>query len=245
MSGSLILGGSRGIGRFLARESLQSGCRTVVVGRNFDPDRLPRLDGAEIVLGDLTQPEVTARALGDDWRAWHRIFWVAGAYWRAPLAQTDADRLRQMTEIHFLAFAGAMANLHRLMAASPPQPGDQLPHLVVIGSTASWRICHHETAYSALKAAQAHLIRGFSRELIGDFPGTKVSLFNSSGLKKPEACRERGLDPWKSMTPEAVAGIVWREAAAQTAPFAELNILRCSDWSMLIQHWASAPESPF
>lgn len=244
---SLILGGTKGLGKALAAQSLAMGFDTVVVGRSADRCDDPALRGARFVKADLSRHgDITA----DDYRLWAEsthIFWVAGAFLRKPLTDCTSKELYRMTDLHFVGPVGVLAHIHRLKRiaqAASGRPGEPY-RLVTVASTSSWRVRDNETVYAALKAAKAHFARNFAREIVRDFPGSKATLVNPGGMRTPDFWHDSGQDIGSFMAPEAVASIIWERVRAQETPFDEYSVMRNADGSPQIREGAQMTESPF
>src|SRR5687768_4056861 len=246
---SLILGGTKGLGRALAIESLAYDITPIVTGRSVDEAaKDPDLRGAEFRKLDLTDPaDVLDGELYKDLGDVDYVFWVAGAFIRKPLTDSSLQEVTDMTELHFVGPVAAISAIHRVMKMARPladRPG-QPYHLVTIASTSSWRMRENETLYCALKAAKAHFTRNFSREMARDLPGSRATLVNPGGLKTPNFWGETGQDIGAFMEPAEVARIIWERAYAQSAPFDEYQIIRNADGTPRVEGGARMPESPF
>lgn len=245
---SLILGGTKGLGRALAIESLARGITPIVTGRSAEEASAdPALAGAEFRKLDLSDPaDVLDGKLYAGLEDAGYVFWVAGAFLRKPLTDCSLQELTDMTELHFVGPVAVLAAIHRIMKMARPladEPGHPY-HLVTIASTSSWRMRENETLYCALKAAKAHLTRNFCREMARDLPGSKATLVNPGGLKTPNFWGTTGQSIDKFMEPAEVAAIIWERARAQAKTFDEYQIIRNDDGSPRVEEGARMPESP-
>ena len=249
MARSLILGGTKGLGRALAIESLARGIAPIVVGRTAKEAALdPALTGSEFRTADLSDPNAMATALCACWPDdLDLVFWVAGIFQRKSLYDTTADDLRSMIDTHLTGPLGALASIHRLMSSAKPlsdSPGKPY-HLVTIASTSSWKMRDKESVYCALKAAKAHFTRNFARELVTSLPGSKATLINPGGMSTG-FWQEAGIPmPSGFMDPAAVARIIWEEVSGQSEPYREVQIVRNFDGSARRERGPKGPEQPF
>ncbi|OGL74391.1 hypothetical protein A3C96_03805 [Candidatus Uhrbacteria bacterium RIFCSPHIGHO2_02_FULL_60_10] len=245
MPQSLILGGTKGLGRALAVHSIRRGFPTVVVGRNtadiatdFD------LGAAERRRADLSRPDAFADALKGSDRFTH-VFWVAGIFARRPLVETTPEGNLAMAATHLLGPVEMLKAVHRLALASAPladRPG-QPYHLVVISSTSSYRVRDNEEMYCALQAAKAHFARNWARRLATDLPGSKVTLVCPAGMRTG-LFEGTGQDTSGFMDPMAVADIIWGVVLGQTDRFLPVVIERDGSTPQ-VSFGSPAPHEPF
>ena len=251
---SLILGGTKGLGRALAVESLKRNIPTTVVGRT-PPGRQasPEMVGAAYITADLSQskafadPHILSALTSMVLPETTHIFWVAGMFLRKPLTDCTTQEVIQMTATHFTGPVSALQIIHRIMKTAKPlsdNPG-QPYHLVTIASTSSYRERENESLYCALKAAKAHFTRTFAKELIRDLPGSKVTLVNPGGLKTSNFWKGVDQDIANFMDPAAVANMIWDEVLGQTTNYLPLAIERNPDGSPRLFRGEKMPESPF
>lgn len=250
MSRSLILGGTKGLGRAIAIGSLARGITPIVIGRTAKEAALdPELAGAEFHAADLSDPDAFLALMmrADRLLDLRYVFWVAGIFQRKSLYETTSDDLRSMIDIHLTGPLGALASIHRMMASAKPmsEPPGVPYHLVTIASTSSWRMRDNESVYCALKAAKAHFTRNFARELVASLPGSRATLINPGGMKT--GLWENSGHPMPSgfMDPADVAKIIWEEVTGQTEPYREIQIFRNADGSARRERGPRSPEQPF
>lgn len=250
MKRSLIIGGTRGLGRELAAESLRRGITPIVTGRSIERARAdPSLRGAEFCRFDLNFPHTLAENWCRTWNDISHVFWVAGIFMRRKVAETPAEDVRLMVDTHLLGPVVALGDLVHLMKLNRPladEPGQPF-HLVTIGSTSSWKVRDNEALYCALKAAKAHFTRNFARELVCDLPGSKVTLVNPGGIRTPDFWDGSGQDISSYINPADLAEVIWDEVLAQEAEFSEFQVLRhpTLPGEFFVQRGAHAPEQPF
>lgn len=245
MSQSLILGGTKGLGRALAVNSLQRGFPTIVVGRSVGKlNRDFELNGAEKRLADLRNPDAYKDVLKPTDRLTH-VFLVAGIFMRRPLVDTTSHDNLQMAQTHLLGPVEMLKAIHRLMRTSRPfaDPPGQPYHLVVISSTSSYRIRENEEMYCALQAAKAHFTRNWARQIATDLPGSQVTLVCPAGMKT-DLFAGTGQDTSEYMDPTAVAEIIWGIVLRQTDRFLPVVIERKGSEPQ-VTIGSPAPHEPF
>lgn len=245
MNRSLILGGTKGLGRALAVKSIRNGFPTVVVGRSV-ADLAADLDlkAAEARRGDLSDPGAYADILKGSDRFTH-VFWVAGIFMRKPLVDTTPDENLRMAQTHLLGPVETLKAFHRLMLTAEPladRPGRPY-HLVVISSTSSYRVRDDEETYCALQAAKAHFTRNWARRIARDLPGSKVTLICPAGMRT-DLFRGTGQDTSGYMDPAAVADEIWQIVLAQRDPFLQAVIERKGSEPQ-VTFGSPAPHDPF
>ena len=251
MSRSLILGGTKGLGRSLALESAWRGLEPIIVGRSVEQARKDPAFATfshRLMKADLSDPFSLLGAMpGPLWQDITHVFWVAGIFARKPLVRMTVEEMRQMINTHLYGPLGTLAFLHRLQLNSRPlaDPPGQPYHLVVIASTSSWKIRENEALYCALKAAKAHFTRNFARELVTDLPGSKVTLVNPGGIKTPNFWQDTDQAMDKFMEPDELAQVIWNQVQAQTEPFLELQIPRDDQGHPEVIRGPQAPDQPF
>jgi NAD(P)-dependent dehydrogenase (short-subunit alcohol dehydrogenase family) len=247
MRRSLIIGGTKGLGRALAIESFTRGIPPVVVGRSVRLARNdPELEGADFCEADLTDPDSFRNVVLHFRSGISHLFWVAGIFLRKPLTECTQEEIVRMTQVHFLGPVQVLSAFHRMQKLQRQLADDPgLPyHLVTIASTSSWKMRDDETVYCALKAAKAHFTRNFARELLRDLPMSKVTLVNPGGIKTPEFWAGTGQDMSSYMEPKALARVIWDEVLLQAEPFREVNIPRDAEGNPVVESGSRAPESP-
>lgn len=250
---SLILGGTKGLGRALAIESLRRYIRPIVVGRSAEKlYEDPALHGAELFAADLTDIETAYRGISrglfdSEWtpkdlkpQSIAFVVWVAGVFLRKPIVEHSEKDIRQMINTHLTGPVSVLSALSETMKLS-----HAAYHLITIASTSSWRVRENEALYCALKAAKAHFTRNFVGELVRDLPGSKATLVNPGGLKTPNFWENSGQDISKFMEPDEVARIIWNTVLAQEKPFVEMQIMRNDDGTPNVSYWPHLPEQPF
>ena len=254
MARSLIIGGTRGLGRALAIGSLRRGITPIVTGRfrSLEQAKIdPELQGAEFHQFDLDYPAMIGSS-GLAWGDISQVFWVAGIFMRSKVIETATEDIERMISTHLLGPIVTLREIVQLMKCGVNwdktfQPPNKPFHLVTIGSTSSWKVRDNEAIYCALKAAKAHFTRNFARELVAELPGSKVTLVNPGGIKTPDFWQGSGQDISGYIEPSDLAELIWNEVLAQEQPFAEFQVLRhpTAPGEFYVQRGPHTPEQPF
>jgi NAD(P)-dependent dehydrogenase (short-subunit alcohol dehydrogenase family) len=154
---ALVTGGSRGIGRAIARTLTAAGAHVTVAGRNAATLQTVVAAGeAEAALcADVTAPE-TLRAI--EARPIDILVANAGSSVSAPFGKTDDRMFRDMIDTN------VMGVVHVIRAVLPGMQQRRHGRIVVIGSTASLKGYAYVTAYAAAKHAVLGLVRSLALE---------------------------------------------------------------------------------
>lgn len=252
---SLILGGTKGLGRALAIESLTRGITPMITGRSTETAMEdPALDGALFRKLDLSDPEdinsgtrvYELLGRGDVAPQFSHVFWVAGIFLRKPFTDCTQEEIARMTAVHFTGPLAVLAAVHRIQKIANPladRPGAPY-HLVTIASTSSYRIREDEAVYCGLKAAKAHFTRNFAVEIQRDLPGSKVTLVNPGGIATPDFWDGTGQDLAQFMDPAGLAKIIWENVAEQNGAYMELHVPRSEEGKPLPMYGMMPPEPP-
>lgn len=249
---ALFIGASRGIGRTFALEAARRGVAPVAVARRFDPDDTELLTAAQIIHADVTTPAGMDCLRRE--RVWHLpfVFWIAGAYQRAPLAEMGDADIEGVLAMHQAAMMKVVRDMHRArLVLRDNRAGDPRfvnPYaLVVMGSVSSYLIRKDEEVYAGAKAGQAQFLRTFAKRMREDLPGSRVLLVNCARLgTKPG---EQKLDAGgRRIDPGYVSRLVWdllqdKPPEIMNRPFTQVNIERNSDGPVL-SYGPQAPEIP-
>lgn len=252
---ALILGGTKGLGRALAIESLRRGITPIVTGRSTDTAmKDPELAGALFRKLDLSDPEDINSGTrmyqfleqGNMVPRFSHVFWVAGIFLRKPLTDCTHEEIARMTAVHFTGPLAVLAEVHRIQKTMNPLadcPGTPY-HLVTIASTSSYRIRENEAVYCGLKAAKAHFTRNFAVELVRDLPGSKVTLVNPGGIATPDFWHGTEQELSRFMDPAELAEVIWKYVDAQKTAYSELQIPRTKDGKPDPTFGIATPEQP-
>ena len=216
----LLTGASSGIGRALALELVRAGARLVVVARR--PERLEelaaQLQGApgklEIVVGDVTDPELRTAALRRAEQAFGGLNLLinnAGMGAMGSFIEAGPERLRQVLEVNFFA----AAELTRL--AVPLLKASKHPMVVNVGSVLGHRGIPNCAEYCASKFA----LQGLSESLRAEFVPLGIDLLVVSPARTQTEFFDQALGErapaWpgmRGMTSEAVAKKIKRAIQA-------------------------------
>ncbi|MEK7625385.1 MAG: SDR family oxidoreductase [Patescibacteria group bacterium] len=240
MSQSLILGGTKGLGRELATQSIQRGFDTIVVGRSaagLAAD--PEFKDADMRVADLSNPYAFGKIV-EPADCYKHVFLVAGTFQTKPLMDTTPEESLALARIHLLGPVETLKSIHRMMLTQPPHSAPY--HLVVISSTSSYRIRENEEMYCALQAAKAHFTRNWAPQILKDLPGSRVTLVLPAGIKT-ELYQGTGQDTSDYMEPAVVAEVIWNFVLKQTEEFQELKIERNGS-QPVISIGSTAPHNP-
>jgi len=169
---ALVTGGSRGIGRMMARGLVEAGARVYVVSRKADEVKAAAAElskiGTAIALPADLATQAGTRALADELAArepkLHVLVNNAGANWGAPLADYPEAGWDKVMALN----VKSVFNLTRFLvpqleaAASAGDPA----RVINVGSIDGLQVPLLETyAYSTSKAAVHHLTRVLARKL--------------------------------------------------------------------------------
>lgn len=246
MAHSFILGGTKGLGLAIARESYRRGLEPIIAGRSVTGGLVTGIAADELppkhigLRVDLSRPSPwpfvpVLATLDIDY-----FFWVAGIALTKPFVSTSDEELTAMVNTHLASPVRFIRDFYRARI----QDGHPC-HLVTVASTSSWRLREDEAVYCAVKAAKAAFTRNFSRELARDLPGSRTILVNPGGIRTPNFWRDDPRDISKFMDPDAVAGIIWDELRGPGSPtFREMQIIRQDDGSPRVEYGPRTPEMP-
>ncbi|UCG32207.1 MAG: SDR family oxidoreductase [Phycisphaerales bacterium] len=165
----VITGASSGIGAATALACAKEGMDLVLNARR--PDRLQAVADeircigrrAELVLGDVTRPGMSAQLLDAAERHFghfNAVFANAGYGIRRAVAELDERDLREIFEVNFFAANDLLREAARRLIGAH-RPG----HLLMCSSSVARFTLPEYGAYCATKAAQAHVCRAMRMEL--------------------------------------------------------------------------------
>lgn len=164
---ALVTGGSRGIGRAIARALTQAGHDVTVLGRSADTLKqvVAEGDAAAFLVADVTDSAALTAAI-DGAGAFHVLVNNAGAAESAPFARTDEALLRRMLAINVeSAFAATRAVLPSMLSAGSGR-------ILNIASIAGLRGYGYMSAYCAAK----HALVGMTRALAAECAKTGITV---------------------------------------------------------------------
>ena len=164
---ALVTGGSRGIGRAIARALTQAHYDVTVLGRSADGLKQAVAEGnaAAFLVADVTDSAALTTAIhGCD--PFHVLVNNAGAAESAPFAKTDEALLRRMFAINVeSAFAATRAVLSSMQSAGSGR-------IINIASIAGLRGYGYMSAYCAAK----HALVGMTRALAAECAKTGITI---------------------------------------------------------------------
>jgi NAD(P)-dependent dehydrogenase (short-subunit alcohol dehydrogenase family) len=165
----VITGASSGIGAATAVACARAGMDVVLNGRRSAQlqavaDQVRHCGrAAEIVVGDVTEPGLSARLLDTAQQHFGRfdvVFANAGYGFKMPAHELDPAELRRIFEVNFFAAFELLREAARRLLAER-RPG----HLLMTSSAIAKFTLPNFAAYSATKAAQNHFCRAMRMEL--------------------------------------------------------------------------------
>jgi short-subunit dehydrogenase len=175
----VITGASRGLGRHIAQQLAQAGCRLILLARNRE--QLASLQHAlqqaghevDIIACDLGQTDSLKAAIEtllQHPRPIDILINNAGTGWYKEFLEHSPEEHDQIINTNFRAV------VHLTQALLPGMLQQESGHIVNIGSDLSQR----PLAKMAVYVASKHALRGFSRSLLREVKhkGVRVSLVN-------------------------------------------------------------------
>ena len=167
---ALVTGGSRGIGREVARALKSAGATVTIVGRSRATLEAAIAGGCadHMAVADVADQAALAAAVGiaAARQPIDILIANAGAAESAPFAKSDAALFRRMIDVNF------MGVVHTLQAALPAMKNRPYGRIVMIASTAGLRGYPYVSAYVAAK----HAVVGLMRSLALELASTKVTV---------------------------------------------------------------------
>lgn len=245
----MVWGGSRGLGKEIARESVRRGHVTWITGR--DPRKAmddPELAG--IAKCDLahfeevgTPGDRDTEKVGRDFYA-HSLnadilFWVVGHWLRKPFERCTPKELAALMNVHLTVPMLRLRYVleHRLAHGQPP------PHLVVISSSSAWKGRDDgQAAYGAVQSAKVQFARNLHAELARFFPA-RTTIVRPGGMKT-EFFAGSGVDTAHFADPSEVAAAIWsRVDLRQRPPLLEMDVFQ-KDGRLLVECTPHDPLAP-
>lgn len=160
---ALVTGGSRGIGREIARTLTQAGATVTIVGRDRASLDAAVIEGcadhAEVadVVDQVALGAAIANAAAR--RPVDILVANAGSAESAPFAKSDIAMFRRMMDTNF------MGVLHAVQATLPAMKARPYGRIVMVASTAGLKGYPYVSAYVAAKHAVVGLMRSLALEL--------------------------------------------------------------------------------
>ena len=243
---ALIVGGTKGLGLELTRWAASTDVTPIPTGRVMSLEMVSTM-GHGIA---FEQMDVTSRqSIGTTMQLLRSVKWASdirylfylpAIHLQGKFCEQDPEKVNEL----FQTTVFGLMNVVRAFHTTQTQPY----HLVVVSSTASYRILSDETAYGTAKAAQAQFARDFHQELARDLPGSKTLIVHPGGMRT-DFRKRTGVDTSKLLDPMVVARFIWEEVAAQALDSSpgvsfmrELHILRGPDGQPIVERGIKAPQ---
>lgn len=179
---ALVTGGTRGIGKMIARGFVEAGARVIISSRHADAcvevaQELSAAGSCEAIPADLSTEEECRRLadeVGRRTNTLHILVNNAGATWGAPLEEFDDAAWNRALDLNVKGVFHLTKFLVPLLrnASTPEDPA----RVINIGSIDGLHVPVLETySYSASKAAVHHLTRHLARRLAPDITVNAVA----------------------------------------------------------------------
>jgi 3-hydroxybutyrate dehydrogenase len=166
---ALVTGGSRGIGREIARTLKSAGATVTIVGRNAVTLDAAITDGCadHIAVADVADQAALNAAIADAAARQPIDILIAnaGAAESAPFMKSDAALFRRMIDVN------VMGAVHAAQAVLPAMKGRPYGRIVMVASTAGLKGYPYVSAYVAAK----HAVVGLTRSLALELASTNVT----------------------------------------------------------------------
>jgi 3-hydroxybutyrate dehydrogenase len=160
---ALVTGGSRGIGREIARTLKSAGATVTIFGRNAVTLDAAIADGCadHIAVADVADQAALNAAIADAAARQPIDILIAnaGAAESAPFMKSDAALFRRMIDVN------VMGAVHAAQAVLPAMKGRPYGRIVMVASTAGLKGYPYVSAYVAAKHAVVGLMRSLALEL--------------------------------------------------------------------------------
>ncbi len=179
-----LVGASSGIGRELALQLAEAGCRVVLSARNVDSlQELRQLypERFEVLPLDVTDPDSVEAA--SQWlestldSPLDTLALVAGNCEYVDVNHLDVDLFRRMLEVNFLGHVNVTRVALPLLRRSPS------PYLVYVSSSAIFAGLPRASAYGASKAALSYFAASLRADLVHE--GFDISVVSPGFVETP------------------------------------------------------------
>ncbi len=214
---TVILGGTSGLGREIAKVFQARGEQTFVVGRSYDETHGL---GMRADFADPTDIERLVEYLHkmDDKLD---LYWLTGVGYQGDFAVQQHPE--KMAAVNFGNVLPVIQAIWQKMLTA-----DTTSHLVVVSSTSGFKPRKDEAVYAATKHAQTGFTRSLGLEAERIDSHCKVALFMPGGMQTPfwEGNRPAAFDEF--LDPKKVAAYIVDQVATQTKSFYEEVIERGS-----------------
>lgn len=247
---TLVLGGTKGLGRAIAKRSLAEERVTVVVGRStLQASSDPELTGAEFFMADLANMDLMASNMNSILRScgpFDRVFTVAGTWLNGPVIDCAREEIQEMVNLHLFGLVESLKAIHRFVVFGEPLLGrEAFYHLVVVSSTSAYKRRKNEAVYRMVQAGKAAFVRSFAEEVCRDLPGSRVMLVEPGGMDTDFFGDGRSREGY--MDPDVVAQNIFERMAEQDkrgSGFDECRMERGAGGEILIFDGSAKPEPP-
>jgi len=215
---TVILGGTSGLGKEIARVLQQKGTQTFVVGRSYDEQ--VHGPGMKADLADVQDVRRCTEKLAEFNEQVH-FYWVAGYGYQGDFAQQSSPEV--MAAVNFGNVLPVVQMIWRNGLDAP-----EANRIIIISSTSGYKARKDEAVYAATKHAQTGFARslGLEAERLG--ARNQVALFMPGGMQTPFWGGNKPAQYDAFLDPKKVAAHIVTQVAAQTAPFYEEVIERGS-----------------
>ena len=240
---SLIVGGTRGLGRSIAKQSMRRGIEPVVLGRpRSDRSSTIEIDGEAVrfepvhVEDDADVSRCIGRFKVTPSLNFRELFYLPGEHLQGRFCDQPEAAVRHLLDVTLFGLMNLVRHFHPMKK--------KLYRLITVASTTSWRIRPDEAAYGAAKAAAAQFARNIHLEIVEDLPGAKSLIVHPGGMRT--GFWPGGVDTSMFMDTDVVARLIWEEMEAQDRgewpALHELHILRGPDGQPILERGPKAPQ---
>lgn len=224
----LILGGTYGLGREIAVESLRRGHATTVAGRSAGGPKdqsPPTARKIKFDLLDVTDPDSgrgnPARAFVDASADCDVLFWVSGTWLRKPFAKCRWQEIERTIEVHLTAPIEVLQQVMERRAAS----GRQI-RLVTIASSSARKLRYDgQAVYGAVQAGKVQ----FARNLHAEADYISASTIVRPGGMRTDFFDGSDVDTSGFADPAEVARVVWEVVEGRRPPMVEMDVRQGDD----------------
>jgi NAD(P)-dependent dehydrogenase (short-subunit alcohol dehydrogenase family) len=240
---SLIAGGTRGLGRSIAKQSMRRDIEPVVLGRPR-PDRSStiEIDGEAVRFEPVRiEDDADVSRCIDRFKVtpslnFRELFYLPGEHLKGRFCDQPEAAVRHMVDVTLFGLMNLVRHFH---------PMKKKPYrLITVASTTSWRIRPDEAAYGAAKAAAAQFARNIHQEIVKDLPDATSLIVHPGGMRT--GFWPHGVDTSMFMDTDVAARLIWEEMEAQDRgqwpALHELHILRGPDGQPILERGPKAPQ---
>ncbi len=223
----LIIGGTKGLGLEIGRIAAGRRLETIITGRSAPKEpQHPLLTYKPFDVTKTDNDRNFSRIFNEAIdRELSSVFIVAGSYLHKPLAACSRREILNEFATNALGPIEFLRCFHHMRTSQKAPPY----RLVIVSSTAAFRMQYQASAHAASKGAISQFTRQFAGELTGDLPGSMTLLVHPGRMQS--GTHPPGTDLSKLMDPSAVASLIWKAIDQQTPeePYLELRVFREQD----------------